>query len=268
MRLRMIPSSISAHAFITPLGLLFRRARRLGLCIVKCACVFLCLYLSGQILRASGATDRLQTKLNMFLTNEASSEVVKITLASIAGVLILLFFRREFRAQARIFRTIQGYSRSLILVGCGILAKMILMAALSSAMLPPTPQCEQADEFFVIHANRSASENLLWPELLCKCVTGPLLEELFFRGVIMVILLRLVGIWPSLFLSSILFGLIHLMDPGGGVFTVLLNTCGGLVHGIIYLSTGKLRWPILSHCLWNLHVNLFLLEIPRWNMHF
>ena len=93
--------------------------------------------------------------------------------------------------------------------------------------------------------------------VLCMLSVG-LTEELIFRGLITRILYAKygrnpVGVWLSVLLSSLLFGLIHLSNAIGGVElgSVLIQVVGASALGIclsaIYLRTGSFWTVVLLH---------------------
>jgi len=81
-------------------------------------------------------------------------------------------------------------------------------------------------------------------------------EELLFRGVIQVGLEGLLGLWPALLLTSLLFGLAHAMTRTYFVITALM----GLYFGGLYVWTDNLLVPILAHFLYDWAVFVWLLR--------
>ncbi len=98
---------------------------------------------------------------------------------------------------------------------------------------------------------------ILW-FVLCMLSVG-LTEELIFRGLITRMLYARygrnpVGVWMSVLLSSLLFGLIHLSNAAGGAVelsSVLVQVVGASALGIclsaIYLRTGSFWTVVLLH---------------------
>ena len=94
--------------------------------------------------------------------------------------------------------------------------------------------------------------------VLCMLAIG-LTEELVFRGMITRMLFAKygrnpVGVWISVLLSSLLFGLMHLTNAAGGAIdmgSVLVQAVGASALGIclagIYLRTGSLWTVALLH---------------------
>lgn len=78
------------------------------------------------------------------------------------------------------------------------------------------------------------------------CILTPITEELLFRGYILDSINRLHGKWAAIFLSSLLFGLVHL-DP----YVIGMATIGGVIYGWIRIRTGSLIPGIVAHAMWN-----------------
>lgn len=76
---------------------------------------------------------------------------------------------------------------------------------------------------------------------------GPVAEEIFFRGVIYGYLRRW-GVWPALFLSTLIFTLLHAGTAGVPIPQIV----GGLVFAAAYEIEKKLLVPISIHVLGNL----------------
>lgn len=75
-------------------------------------------------------------------------------------------------------------------------------------------------------------------------------EEIITRGVIQHALLRF-GKWPSLFITSAVFGLLHLANPGVTASAILGVTLAGIVLGMCMYATGSILFPIGFHITWN-----------------
>lgn len=81
------------------------------------------------------------------------------------------------------------------------------------------------------------------------CLVAPVTEEILFRGLILRGLLRRFRAWPAIFLSSMLFAVMHL-NPWQTITAFGL----GVIFGWYYHRTGSL-WPcIIGHALNNLMV--------------
>lgn len=93
------------------------------------------------------------------------------------------------------------------------------------------------------------------PQLLVPLAIGigaGFIEEILFRGVLLRVLDSWLGSWAALAITSLLFGLIHLMNPGASVWTALgLVIEAGVLLGAAYLLTRRLWLVIGVHIAWN-----------------
>jgi membrane protease YdiL (CAAX protease family) len=94
-----------------------------------------------------------------------------------------------------------------------------------------------------------------WWILFSAVIFAPLVEEAFFRGMLLPVLLRRHAVWPALFAGSLLFAAVHGHAPA---MLPLFVLGGGL--GAAYLYTGNLLVPIGIHAMFNA-VSLLLVLI-------
>lgn len=82
------------------------------------------------------------------------------------------------------------------------------------------------------------------------CILGPFTEELFFRGVVTKLLLKLrTSHWVGIILSAILFALIH-----GNLAQMPGAFIGGIVYGWIYYKTRSIYPTFIMHAINNVVV--------------
>jgi len=86
----------------------------------------------------------------------------------------------------------------------------------------------------------------LWANLLYVGILAPILEEIFFRKLV-IDRWRRYGDLIALSLSGLAFGLVH-----GNVGQVVYASLGGMLFGYIYLRTGRLRYTITLHMIINM----------------
>jgi len=88
---------------------------------------------------------------------------------------------------------------------------------------------------------------------------APVAEELLFRGLLFQALRRSLPLWPSIGLSSLAFGLIH-VEPVAVVGTF----AAGMVFAYVFFRTGALSSAIAAHVGFNLPtaVALMVTELP------
>ena len=110
--------------------------------------------------------------------------------------------------------------------------------------------------------------SMLWEVAVVTPFGTVLLEELAFRGVLLGLLLRRLGRWPAVLVSSGLFGLWHVLptlgtsagnalasgvidQPGGLALVVAGNVAATFVAGVAFcwlrLWSGSLLAPVLAH---------------------
>ncbi len=95
--------------------------------------------------------------------------------------------------------------------------------------------------------------NLSTPQIALVALASGIGEELLFRGW----LYHETGLW----ISSILFGLIHIPPNRKWLYWPLFAAAMGLLLGWLYMWTAALIYPILLHALIN-HLNLHLM-LPK-----
>jgi membrane protease YdiL (CAAX protease family) len=89
--------------------------------------------------------------------------------------------------------------------------------------------------------------------VVITCVGAPLIEELFFRGLLQTRLVGRLGVVPGIAVASVLFGAAHMIN-WQGVDTFVYAWAivgGGLVLGIIRHVTGRLGPAIVAHAIFN-----------------
>jgi membrane protease YdiL (CAAX protease family) len=85
--------------------------------------------------------------------------------------------------------------------------------------------------------------------LMAGTATG---EELLFRGVLFRIVEQWAGTVVALVVSGLLFGMLHLLNPGATVWGALAIAAeAGLLLGAAYAATGSVWLPIGLHLGWN-----------------
>jgi membrane protease YdiL (CAAX protease family) len=77
-------------------------------------------------------------------------------------------------------------------------------------------------------------------------------EELLFRGVLFRIVEDLAGTWGALAITALIFGGLHLVNPGASIVGALaIAVEGGVMLGAAYVATRTLWLPIGLHLAWN-----------------
>jgi membrane protease YdiL (CAAX protease family) len=82
---------------------------------------------------------------------------------------------------------------------------------------------------------------------------APVVEELLFRGLLLRALLRRMPATPAVAVSSVVFALVHLVDPSLGTVVALPALAAvGVVAGMLAVRSGALSRPIMLHAGFNL----------------
>jgi uncharacterized protein len=76
-------------------------------------------------------------------------------------------------------------------------------------------------------------------------------EELIFRGYVLKNLMKSFNKWIALFISAMLFSIVHYSNLGIPSLGLVNTFLGGLVLGIAYIITRSLWLPIFFHQSWN-----------------
>ena len=83
-------------------------------------------------------------------------------------------------------------------------------------------------------------------------VSSAVFEELLFRGVVFICVERLLGSWVALVVSSLLFGMVHLMNPEGTMEGALFIAVeAGILLAGAYMLTRSLWMSMGFHFSWN-----------------
>lgn len=88
--------------------------------------------------------------------------------------------------------------------------------------------------------------------VLATVVGAPIVEELFFRGVVLRVTSQTLGVVAGVILTSLLFGVMHVQASlAASIYTVSMTAMVGVALAILRLRTGRLGTAILAHILFN-----------------
>lgn len=105
------------------------------------------------------------------------------------------------------------------------------------------------------------SQGLAFAGLILSVAVGaPLVEELFFRGLLLRSLQRRVPDWAAVAVSAVAFGIAHGSAlPVDAVLLVMVSlTVFGAILAILAIRTGRLGPSIVTHAVFNLFTLLYL----------
>lgn len=91
---------------------------------------------------------------------------------------------------------------------------------------------------------------------LMVAIIGPIAEEFIFRGLLLKRLIAKTSMWEGIWISSLLFGMLHVNFFAAFTF--------GLLASILYLLTDNLLLPILLHIFHNSLVVVRIYISPSW----
>jgi uncharacterized protein len=89
-------------------------------------------------------------------------------------------------------------------------------------------------------------------------ISGALAEELMFRGYPFQRLVEGIGAAGAMVVFSILFGVVHLSNPGASLWGLVNTVAIGVLLSIVYLRTRSLWLPWGLHFAWNTALGLVL----------
>ncbi len=156
--------------------------------------------------------------------------------------------------------------------------KVLLITILAFIALAPTIR---SDEFFSLLRDFKlrivgGSIRPLVPFIDFRLmIIGPIVEELFYRGIILKSFLKKYSPLTALFLSSILFGIHHYDNFFGhqahSYYNIIFYICGGLLYGIIYYASNSIIITSLAHICWNTltiyKFEIIELDSTNWILH-
>jgi membrane protease YdiL (CAAX protease family) len=92
------------------------------------------------------------------------------------------------------------------------------------------------------------SAGAAWLAIFCLVAV---VEEMAFRGYLLITLTRAIGFWPAAVLTSLLFGAAHGQNPGETPIGLIATIVIGLVLCLSIRLTGSLFWAIGFHAMWD-----------------
>ena len=87
--------------------------------------------------------------------------------------------------------------------------------------------------------------------ILYGSLIAPIVEELVFRGLLMIALSKFKKYYIDVVISSTLFSLIHVLQYGWVLTDFIVYAGAGLLFGMLFLYTRSVYWPMALHIVWN-----------------
>lgn len=130
----------------------------------------------------------------------------------------------------------------LLAIFCSILFFFLLDQCLDPIFESIFPQSEQDYQEMIQSLVKSPVTSLLQ-----ICIIAPVTEEILMRGFVLGGLKDTYGVMPALFISALLFAILHF----NMVQTLSAFVCG-IVLGLLYIKTNSIPCCIIAHCGYNL----------------
>jgi membrane protease YdiL (CAAX protease family) len=157
------------------------------------------------------------------------------------GVLAILFARhREPLLPSLAWEKCTFRPRSLILLGLGLAVAVVILGNILRLPDVETP----FDKLLTDLPSRIGIA-------LFGVTLGPIVEELLFRGFLQPVVVDAMGVLPGIFVTSVLFGALHLMQNDFIWQSGVLITMVGFVLGVVRHVTGSTRASALTHIAYN-----------------
>jgi len=213
--------------------------------------VLLLFALSGVYLRQRGMDQQMM---------QAVAAAQNTLLQGLVAVLLWWHMRRAGATLRTSFGIVPGHrtgGRSVLQrASCWYLLSLplvFLAAYVSQALFAWQGQDALLQPALELFTHPDASAWFRWWLVGMAVVGAPVIEEAFFRGVLLPVLLRKYAVLPALLVSALFFALVH-----GHTLAILPLLVLGLGLGAAYLQTGNLLVPICMHAVFNA-MNLLLL---------
>ena len=107
-------------------------------------------------------------------------------------------------------------------------------------LISMSPLVEMSEEFE--NASNALYGSTIWWELLGSGLITPVLEELLHRGVVYGRLRRMIGLWPAVIVSALIFAALH-FNIVQFVYTFLI----GIVLALFVEKSGRLYPAVIAH---------------------
>jgi membrane protease YdiL (CAAX protease family) len=170
-----------------------------------------------------------------------------------AGMLAPVFYVSRKRGTGRL-STDFGFRFKPIDIGIGFLGacagrSAVLLAAIF--LLPVYQQLQHQPQVGIRPTEITGATWVVFGILVC--VGAPLVEELFFRGLVQTRLVGLIGAGKGVAVTSLVFGAAHLIgwQDAASLIAALILAAGGGVLGFLRYRTGRLGTSMMAHAFFN-----------------
>jgi uncharacterized protein len=180
----------------------------------------------------------LNTDVMISYAGEPAKAVRHIIALAIAGFAVYLAFAHFIEQRDATELALPGMGREL---GIGLLIGASLYAACEMILMA----------LGIYHIDGFNTLNYMVPAI-AMALSSSVYEELLFRGVLFGSVEKWFGSWTALVVSSLVFGLTHLINPQGTIEGALFIAVeAGILLAAAYMLTRRLWLSIGFHMAWN-----------------
>lgn len=167
--------------------------------------------------------------------------MVRQTVNTALGMLVIfrMFIKNDHTQQAR------GCDTKRLMVGLGMSVVLIGMASVAvNNLISATSLMKTSDHYRQV-AQTYDSAGFFW-QILALVLLAPVAEELLYRRIVFMQLKKMTAPAGAIFLSSLLFAVLH-RNIVQGIYAMMI----GLLLGLLMEYYGDIRIPILGHVVAN-----------------
>jgi uncharacterized protein len=177
------------------------------------------------------------TPFNLFVTDKSLRRVGALLLAAV----VLAGYSAYVRVIEKRAVTELSGQRALRELGAGL--------ALGALLFSATVGILAALGIYQVTGNNGWQSMLA---ILPACILSGVLEEVLIRGVVFRILEKWLGSWVALGISAVIFGGLHLLNPGATLLNAAaISIEAGVLLAAAYMLTRRLWLCIGTHIAWN-----------------
>jgi membrane protease YdiL (CAAX protease family) len=179
----------------------------------------------------------VSTPFNLFVTDKPLRRVGALLLAAVVLAAYSAYVRvMEKRAVAE-------------LSGRGAVSELSVGVALGALLFSATVGILAALGVYQVTGNNGWLTMLA---ILPACILSGVLEEVLIRGIVFRILEQWLGSWLALGISAVIFGVLHLLNPGATLLNAAaISIEAGVLLAAAYMLTRRLWLCIGTHIAWN-----------------
>lgn len=168
-----------------------------------------------------------------------------LLITSIVSISLLLMICNVFGVQSLQLRNKITWHQFL---AAGLLTIIFLVAGVVLQNIPPFNSSQLDSD----SATKIIQGSLRWPMIVALCITGPICEELTFRGIVQNALRSFMPQTWAIITTSIVFSACHGIEP----LKFLLFTAMAISFSLLNQIFGDIRTSILSHMMYNMAMTI------------